>query len=328
MKKKVVVIIILLTLYSLFISGVSADDSKQNEKSFRYLYPITVQSKEWFEYTVKEKVDMLRINETVLSDMTDCQLIYAVADYPYLCDIYVYGLTVAEGVEQLQEYCSALGELLKRPGYQETLIREGTKLINEFIAEDREDRTIIAYEMRDLIDALCSDSADMHYSKSTREILERTTPYASYVIYDEEHVGGEHFYWDNSLMNSYQISLIRQGTCHYNCHSYAWHDQSTSNIYWIPDPTAYTTSGYYTNPYSGGVSATIYTTGISTGDIIFYQAANTINMHSVIFTGNASSGVPIAEAPVISKWGKDGLFTHHLNEVPVKYDYSYISVWH
>lgn len=39
--------------------------------------------------------------------------------------------------------------------------------------------------------------------------------------------------------DEYNVTIISNGNCKYNCYSYAWYSQSTSNIYWIDDPLAY-----------------------------------------------------------------------------------------
>ena len=56
----------------------------------RYVYPITVDSEDWFNYPVMEKVAMLRIDESILKNMNDYELVWAIADYPYLGNFGIY----------------------------------------------------------------------------------------------------------------------------------------------------------------------------------------------------------------------------------------------
>ena len=48
-------------------------------------------------------------------------------------------------------------------------------------------------------------------------------------------------------MNTYNASYVSGPNPSYNCHSYAWHNASTSNMYWIDGPFAYAymTDGSY-----------------------------------------------------------------------------------
>ena len=297
-----------------------------------YIYPLTVDSENWFDYTVKEKSEMLKIDETILSNMSDRQLVYAIADYPYLCDIYLYGVSISDGIDQVKQYCSALGELSKRTSFHESLEKYGTEIINRCIEETSDWKRFNCLEaMNDLIEFSKGNCSHLHESTDNKEYNStKAAPTVPYYLYPEDHTANQHLYWDyNQVLNVYNIiSYDRIGSCRYNCHSYAWYSQLATNIYWIPDPTGYTTSGNYSQLYGGNVSSSIYTIGMSVGDIIFYQSGNTSTMHSVLFVGNPSNGAPLADATVQSKWGSYGVFTHRLTEVPVGYDYTYISIWH
>lgn len=96
-------------------------------------------------------------------------------------------------------------------------------------------------------------------------------------------------------------TFISEATTNYNCHSYAWYSQSTSNLVWLPNPSAYMTDGSYvyigTSPT--GASQKVYYAypGNEHSGVVFYQPANTI----------------------ISKWGQLPLMVHNVYDCPYFY---------
>ena len=102
----------------------------------------------------------------------------------------------------------------------------------------------------------------------------------------------------------------------YNCHSYAWHQQHASNLYWINNPAAYMTDGSYY--YKGQ-----FPTGWQEYRKIFYDAADgPLWDHSGIcywyWDGANMKGVT-------SKWGSGPLMNHLHNYCP--YDYSNCKIY-
>ena len=99
-----------------------------------YEYPITSASPDWKSYTVHEKVEMLRIPKNVLHRMTDKALVRAIAEFPYLIDIGVYGNFPKDydtGIQRVQTYCSAMGKLLSKKNAAEILERYSVEVIAE-----------------------------------------------------------------------------------------------------------------------------------------------------------------------------------------------------
>lgn len=93
-----------------------------------------------------------------------------------------------------------------------------------------------------------------------------------------------------------KAKLLRSASKKYNCHSYAWYSQSTSNNVWMDDPTKYMTDGSYAgfcsvNPPSG-------------------YKVNYPGTHSAISVGN---GI------VQSKWGQAPLMEHGITYGPAVY---------
>ena len=137
-----------------------------------YTYPITLDSPEWFSYTVLEKVEMLRIPEETLSRMTDEALVQAIVEYPYLVDLGLYG-TIEDGVSVCRGYFSALDELLKRESGRNALAVSGFRAVESAAGKasaDKEDThsTFVMYQMQELVNYLCDDFViDVRYDENT-----------------------------------------------------------------------------------------------------------------------------------------------------------------
>lgn len=94
-----------------------------------YEYPITPSSSDWDKFGVTEKVDMLIIPDDILTRMTDEALVTAIAEYPYLADLHMYGTGLADGVETMRKYFSALDELFSRDTAVEAMQTYGPPIV-------------------------------------------------------------------------------------------------------------------------------------------------------------------------------------------------------
>ena len=122
---------------------------------------------------------------------------------------------------------------------------------------------------------------------------------------------------------------ISTATRKYNCHSYAWYSSSTSNSYWMDDPSAYYKDGSY-----------VEVTTPKSGDIICYfddngtpnNFSDDINIHSGIVLSYDSSISPNGvcgtsnQVVVRSKWGAYGLYEHNGDYCPYVSKYSDSSI--
>lgn len=52
--------------------------------------------------------------------------------------------------------------------------------------------------------------------------------------------------YNYTVTNYPNATIVSNATTNYNCHSYAWYSQSTSNVYWMNDPGKYMSDGSYT----------------------------------------------------------------------------------
>ncbi len=332
MKKKAIISIVLVMVLissAILIPSVLADDEF-------YAYPITIESDDWLEYSVLEKQSMLSIDDSTVKGMSDEQLVHAVADFPYLVDIYVFD-SIETGLDELKKTCDAYRELSGRDSFVPSMTKYGTALIEYYTEFPRSDgRTdFVITALKDIIDAINKNrSTDLFqnlHQNFTRAVPQ--TPNGNSVPYttpSEPHsvINLYHYNIDNEMVNTYGVTLISSGSCKYNCHSYAWHSTASSNPYWISYPGIYMSDGSYALVYQGSLSSAVNNCGISTNDKVFYGANSINNMHSAIFVDYSNSGVPVATAKVRSKWGQAGVFQHSLTNVPAAYSTSNISFWH
>ncbi len=112
-----------------------------------------------------------------------------------------------------------------------------------------------------------------------------------------------------------EAKRIAPSTAKYNCHSYAWHMQSTSNTYWMNNPSSYYTDWSYEES-DGNI-----------GDIICYFDVTGNNLHSGVIIGKTegvSNGVcgDSNLFTVRSKWGSYGLYEHRGDQCPYTATYN------
>ena len=319
--RKMICVLLLAVISSMCLTNVAADVEDSGEKE-HYVYPIDVTSESWFDYTVLEKSEMLRIDDETLGKMTDEDLVYAIADYPYLVDYLAYG----EDVLRFSEYCSAMGELLSRETCADSLRKYSKQIIEEYKTNPREDgrNTVVSYILQDIAETVYKTARD--HSGGLRDYYV-STPNGHPVSVthpSESHTAAYHQAADADAVSTYGVSLVRCGSCKYNHHSYAWYSTASTNNSWMDDPSAYMTDGSYTLKYSGGTSSSLYSYGVSQNDRLYYANST----HSAIFTGYTGGGAPFASFSATSKWGTLGVFVHGVTNVPAGYNYTTVSIWH
>ncbi|MBR5340106.1 MAG: hypothetical protein IK150_08480 [Lachnospiraceae bacterium] len=319
--KRFFCILLLMALSGLLLTGAKVDPG-DTEKSGHYAYPIDVTSGKWFDYTVLEKSEMLRIDDETLGKMTDEDLVYAIADYPYLVDYLAYG----EDIRRFSEYCSAMGELLSRETCADSLKKYSRQIVEEYKTRPREDgrSTVVSYLLQDIAEAVSETSRDDSGGLRASYVYTPNGSLVSVTQPSESHTTAYHQAADADAVSTYGVSLVRCGSCKYNHHSYAWYSTASTNNCWMNNPSAYMTDGSYALKYSGGTSSSLYSYGISQNDRLYY--AN--NTHSAIFTGYTGGGAPFASYSATSKWGTLGVFVHGVTNVPAGYNYTTISIWH
>jgi hypothetical protein len=98
--------------------------------------------------------------------------------------------------------------------------------------------------------------------------------------------------WDQQ--NFPNAVILRNPTQKYNCHSYAWYSQSTSNIMWInhPGDDTYWLDGSY------------------------YDGYFPVYGYKISYTNGDHSGIMDYNGYVISKWGDHCLMKHYFTQCP------------
>lgn len=100
-----------------------------------------------------------------------------------------------------------------------------------------------------------------------------------------------------------RAEIVSAATNQYNCHSYAWYKQSTSNTYWMNDPTKYMTDGSYKS----------INTPTKKGQKVCWKQFPLLNpnVHSGVVESVSGNTIKIK-----SKWGSCPLVIHNVNYSP------------
>ncbi len=110
------------------------------------------------------------------------------------------------------------------------------------------------------------------------------------------------------------LTVLRDPTIKYNCHSYAWYSTASSNTHWMPYPSAYINDGSYSYvTYTSNIN-TIPSTVSNGAKVVWLQAdadGNYIPIHS---------GIKYSSTLVTSKWGMMGLYRHAQGYSPYNSD--------
>lgn len=317
-----------------------------------YVYPITPNDESWCKLgSVGNKIEACRIDSYILKKMTDEALVQAILEYPFLCDLFLHS-NYEEAVLQFEKNCDAYAELVSRDNGKNILINaidnisltlnekvsaeveiknealcilalfqsKYKKAFNdEEIAQVMQVTNLVSFEFAEENISERAATDTLYYSiKTPRGTL------VGHYLYSCSHDSADyHSLIDQYTVNTYNVSLIRSGSCKYNCHSYAWFSQN-SNPFWIPDPSAYMTDGSYSMIMSG---LNYSSSSAKSGDIVFYGATNNLSTaHSAILV-SGSTGAPLSSRMVYSKWGQAGVFSHVASNVPSVYNTSTVTVW-
>ena len=145
--KRIMAMILAVWMLGAFVTGCKSEERIQNEIASveRYQYPINIDSEDWFDYTVQEKTNMLRIPQEILEDLSDLQLLFAIGDYPYF--VSVYGFDEAH-FSTFSSYCSAFEELLSRKSFLKSLETYGEAVAREYLADQTD---ILNFTRADMI---------------------------------------------------------------------------------------------------------------------------------------------------------------------------------
>ncbi len=119
-------------------------------------------------------------------------------------------------------------------------------------------------------------------------------------------------YDDQTAMFHPFWTKVSDATRKFNCHSYAWIQQSTSNVYWLPSPDVFASSSSFRCIGANG--------GADKGDRIIVTDSYGVSTHSLMVT---SAGTDANSIYTISKCGSAGIYSALLADIFLSYGNEY-----
>jgi hypothetical protein len=299
-------VVILLLCSSAMAAPLSSDASAVITKG--HVYKVRPGSAEWKTYSdLDQKIAACSVERDELAKMPTPALVETVLTYPLLGNVFAFD-SIEEGIESVASYFPGMDELFSRGDGLEVLRRYRDDAVADCkAADDRANRlarykadALVQYLETPLVDggraaalggvALSSYSGYVYTPRGSRVPVTWDRAWSS----GEEQAQYDRIYED--LMTYPSTQLLRWPSPKYNCHSYAWYSQSSSNIAWMMWPFSYMSDGSYVR-CSARVGAKLYFAGSS---------------HSGIVTQVPSSG-PVR---VTSKWSAGPLYSHDVFDCP------------
>lgn len=321
------------------------------ESNNSYKYSITPDSQDWAKHKSYELVQLTDIPENIVKDMDTPTLVSTVMDYPFLGDIYAFD-NAGIGIQVISERFSGLRELLRRSDAGDGLYKEyvtmkqevtgikNAKSLNfETIMKHRIIGTLLSQPVifnqldKVQVDSIIETSSAISkkiniepiYNDDKSPFSEAARAYQTTYVYTPNNsavqvlIRGEELDpITKSNMNDYMDSRypnatrLRSATTMYNCHSYAWYSQSSSNQYWMNDPSLYMSDGSYTN---------VGFTPTAVGQKMYYPVSG--GHSAVVYTPNSN----IWNVVLTSKWGQYGLYRHKYGDDPYASGVLNITCW-
>lgn len=291
-------ILSLIMVIVFILAAVTTVYAKTNEGG--YEYEVTTKDKKWLEIKTKdEMINACKISKDKLEKMTTKELLEAVLNYPMLYDIFLYS-SYEEGVKALYNQSDAYRMFVNQDDASEVIDKKYTSITTNRMSEvSLHNLSINILAMVEM----SSKSISRVETEELRSFYETVkTPFGSpvdVIIYGDSTAAHKKALYDYAISTYPQATYVSYPTSNYNCHSYAWHSSSTSNIYWIPDPTIYMEDTSYSRVFSAVQATRIH---YSIGD------------HSAkVYDANSNS---FSAATVISKWGEGPVMIHQANYGP------------
>lgn len=321
MKKLISLLVVTLLLcsfsISVFADEVHGDSLSQANSDVSFEYKITPDDPDWANLSSKqEMLNATRIPNDILKHMTTEDVVNAVLNYPLVINIYAYD-SYEDGLRALAKDSDAFRELLTRDD-------AGDKLLTKLQANKTFSSEPSLEELT--LSVLLSDTSiweSVSNKKLARDLVLTATSSTvktpkgtsvPVIIRGEELTSTQRTQLNNSYTKAYpNATFVSTSTSKYNCHSYAWYSDSTSNSYWMNDPSAYMTDGSYSN-FTNLINAVI-------GTRVYYDNGE----HSGIVY---QAGGPLASPKylkVISKWGMAPLMKHQADYSP--YASNNLTLW-
>lgn len=343
MKKSSLGFVAILSITVLFVCSQKTVVASDTE----YDYPIKPGTSEWAQYNHAERIELLNIDQDSLDALSTEELVDVVLRYPHFSDMYYYG-NYQTGFEVMSSHFNGLQELLNREDAGEYLlqryqttpsptnIEEQVSLANlEAILAQPEVRETFTNDKLEKLETTQNNNQQKNrintsfysnvYDKCLIEQTKNNTQDRSTsTVYTpngtavpvlrrgEELTSDEKAYMAQQVREAFpSASILGPATTNYNCHSYAWFSQSTSNPYWMDFPYYYWQDGSY---YQNG-SINVSTPPINTRTVYHWPTLQ--SAHSAIAMYSSGNRY-------VSKWGDTPLVRHSAYDNP--YYYSGVSL--
>ena len=310
--------IIVILLFCLLIVLVTYNDNSSKDLMLTdndaiyslnepYIYPVVPGMEEWEKLTNHaQKIDVCYVDPDLLRKMTTYALVETVVTYPLFVDAVVYD-SFDMGLDMVSKQFAGIDELLNRQDAYANLVL----YVSENQSEDNKDNIYVLNAIK-LIKYFEEKGLNISKSLAYYSTSVLTPNNSSVQVY----VGFTWSDWNTDyntedVYNTYLSSAYSNVTelyphsldPAYNCHSYAWYQQSSNNV-WMADPGLYMSDGSYSASYPlSGRKITYTYTGSNT---------NTLEHSGVVSLVGSSPD----STYVTSKWGVHGLFYHRLTDCP------------
>lgn len=318
MKKTVSILLAVLLLFSLNGYVFANEYHSQTDSPQSFEYNLTPENPGWAKLSNKqEMLAATQIPSDVLKEMTTEEVVNAVLDYPLVIHIYAYDSYEA-GLKALAEESDAYKELLNRPDGGNELVKK-LQVNNKLSKGDSSLQELtLSVLLTDgpIWNSVTNKSAakDLILAATNSSVKTPKGTTVPVIIRGEELSSTQRTQLNTSYINAYpNATFVSTSTSKYNCHSYAWYSESTSNTYWMNNPSAYMSDGSYSSVTSL-INAVI-------GTRVYYDNGE----HSGVVY---QAGGPLASAKylkVISKWGTAPLMKHQADYSP--YASNNLTIW-
>ena len=298
--KKAIAILLAIGMLLASISFSFANEGEVVKKSF---YSINTDSAEWgsFETTYAMR-NAVHLEEKDLRGLSTSELLRAVLEYPLIVDTMLFN-TYKEGIEFVSTHCTALKLFLNRIDAS-AVIADYPNTVEELrkvIITTDSNLELAPYVLEILADYL-NGNDEFRAVSSIYVYTPNNTAVEVYVLPEMSSQLIQAI--NNDATTTYpNATYVSTATQKYNCHSYAWYLSSTSNTYWMEDPSAYMSDGSYVS------ASTTYTT-----KKLFYHPSSAASWHSANMYDVTSS--TLGQNDVISKWGRGPLMIHKVYYCP------------
>ena len=340
MKKKLLSVILVVSLiFSCSILSFAQEGTlKSNDKiNTKFDYSFAKQDS-WKDKPRNEKLESCQIPKDTAEKMTTEALLDSILENPFTVDMFAYD-SYEEGYQKVKDEIFVFQNLLDRSDLGSILVKkhsicsEGSSdkdLMNSMylsvmIAQPEIEKKISDVDIISFKNSL--KVKDNHIYKNSKEDhkiqIDSTisllsgyttvyTPKGSHIqVYestDPDYTVAQQQAMHSTFASTYNYSsYVSPASNRYNCHSYAWYSQSTSNPYWMNTPycDAYINDGsYYQVPTAAANDRIHWHEGDHTGIIV-------------------GVGPQAGNMTVISKYGFYGVYRAFIGDMPYSGNYYY-----